>query len=67
MANKKNPAKITPIYNRKFTRSQLKKKVGSDKIQKVWRSLQVNKYGFKEYIMMRFAKTPKNQRNALEV
>lgn len=67
MANKKNPPEITPVYNRKFTRNMLKKRIGSNEIQKAWRSLQIRRYGFKDYIIMRFAKTSKNKRAMLEV
>ena len=66
MANHKtNPSRA--VANRKIMRNQLRAQAGSNHIQDAWKNSQIKKYGFVEYIRMRFAKTSRNQRQALKV
>lgn len=45
MANKKNPLKVTPVYNRGIARRILKNQVGSNRIAESWRNIQIKRYG----------------------
>lgn len=57
---------ITPVYNRKFARNMLKKRIGSNRIQKAWKDYQIKKYGLKEYINMRFVKVARSKWKSLQ-
>lgn len=59
--NHKNPQPVTPVYNRKIARHQLKNMQGSNKISKAWERIQIGKYGFKQYIAMRLSKVAKGK------
>lgn len=48
MANKKNNEPVKTVYNRRILRNMLKKKVGSNKIQKAWHYLQTTEWGKKK-------------------
>jgi hypothetical protein len=58
---------LRKVSNRKIMRNQLKAQAGSNHIKDAWKNSQIKKYGFVEYIKMRFAKTSRNQRQALKV
>ena len=58
---------VKQVVNRKIMRNMLKRQNGSNNIQKSWKNSQIKRYGFKAYIMMRFAKTKPGERKALVV
>lgn len=63
----KNPKQVRQVITRKIARNKFKNRVGSNNIQEAWKTSQIKKYGFVEYIKMRFAKVSRNQREALRI
>jgi len=41
--NHRNPQPVMPVYNRKIQRNRLKNRIESNKIQKSWMNIQLNR------------------------